>query len=116
MPQKKSLHTRAYEILFVFVHLFIYFLIALITSDVLDSVLTQQCITWTDQGCDPEQRIQAQIFAQAGSEAGQIQEKLDVPLSLVFACPLLVIHYAEKFLTIEEIAEKHNDGKVLRTG
>lgn len=43
---------------------------------------------------------------QSGGEAGQIQEKLHVRLSLTFACPLLVRHYAEKFLTIEETAAK----------
>ena len=73
-------------------------------------------ITWTQQVYGLEERPQAQISAQSGSEAAQIQKKLHVPLSLIFACPLLVRHYAKKSLTIEEVEEKYNDGRVLRTG
>lgn len=53
-----------------------------------------------------EGRLQDQMSMQSGSGASQIQEKLQVPFSLTFACPLLVRHYTQRLFTIEEIAAK----------
>lgn len=44
------LYIRAYQIVFAFVHSFIFFLIPLLTFYAPHSMLTQQFITWTQRG------------------------------------------------------------------
>lgn len=90
---KIAICIRAYDILFASFHSFKEN--TLITFYVPDIVLSQQCVSCTQQSYGLEQRTQAPMSTQSGSGAHQIQEKLHILLSLTIACSFLVRHYTE---------------------